>query len=170
MNTQPKKILIVGDAGRGKTTLARTLSQMLSIEHHSTDDYFYEVKFSKPRDKQQAIANISHVYHNDAWIVEGTTQWLWQPGLESADVILFLKYDSVFAQWWSLIKRRSSRKNDESLRELLRLMKHVLYKKYGLGYRKGKMKHEEIVAPFRDKVVVMKSFKDIDVYVESLRQ
>jgi len=41
-----KKIIIIGDAGRGKSTLASKLSKKLNTPHYSTDDYFYEVKFS----------------------------------------------------------------------------------------------------------------------------
>jgi adenylate kinase family enzyme len=163
-----QRILIVGDAGRGKTTLAQRLSEKLNIPKYSTDDYFYEVKFSKPRDKQEAIRTISMLYHNECWIVEGTTQWLWQPGLESADIILHLTYGSIFAQWYALIKRRFARKNAETLGELFRLLKHVFYKRYGIGYRKGKIPHEQIIAPYKEKVTVLTSFKDIDAFLESL--
>ena len=41
------KIIIIGDAGRGKTTLASNLSKKLGIKHYSTDDFFYEIKFTK---------------------------------------------------------------------------------------------------------------------------
>jgi len=35
-----KKIIIIGDAGRGKSTLATKLAEKLGILHYSTDDSF----------------------------------------------------------------------------------------------------------------------------------
>jgi len=35
-----KKIIIIGDAGRGKSTLASKLSKKLNISYYSTDDFF----------------------------------------------------------------------------------------------------------------------------------
>ena len=155
-----RKIIIIGDAGRGKSTLAYNLSKKLNISHHSTDDYFYEVKYIKPRNKQESIDSISHLFQQESWIVEGTTQHLLQPGLDLADVIIYLKYKNIFSQWFVLLKRHLSRK-DESLKEVLSLMEHLFYKRYGLGYKKGKLTHEEVIWPYKDKVVVLDSFKKI---------
>ena len=60
-----EKIIIIGDAGRGKSTLASKLSEKLNIPCYSTDDYFYEVKFTKPRDRQEALSQISNIYKQD---------------------------------------------------------------------------------------------------------
>ena len=40
------RILIIGDSGRGKTVLARKISEKLGIPAYSTDDYLYEMKFT----------------------------------------------------------------------------------------------------------------------------
>lgn len=162
-----KKIIIIGDAGRGKSTLASKLSEKLRIPHHSTDDYFYEVKFSKPRDRQDALEKISKTFTEDTWIVEGTTAWLLEPGIDLADRIIYLRYSNIFSQWFSIIKRGLSRDN-ENLIDTLKLMKHVLYKRYGLGYKKGKMTHSDFIKPHQSKVITLSSFKDIDTFVTSL--
>jgi len=162
-----KKIIIIGDAGRGKSTLALALSKKLGLPQYSTDDYFYEVKFSKPRDKEESIRDISKLYHKDRWIVEGTTEHLLRPGLDSADTIIYLTYTNILSQWFVLIKRFLIRK-DESIVELVKLMKHVLYKRYGLGHKKGKLTHKEVVAPYKDKVILLSSFKSIDYFIENL--
>ncbi len=47
-----RRILIVGDSGRGKSTLAKSLSQKLNIKQYSTDDFFWKEKFSIPEDKE----------------------------------------------------------------------------------------------------------------------
>jgi len=159
-----KKILIVGDAGRGKSTLALKLSQKLKIPHYSTDDFYYEVKFSKVRDRQESIAKISEIFKKEEWIVEGTTEYLLEAGLHSADKIIHLKYRNILTQWLLIIKRYFQRDNDTVLGSL-KLMRHVLYKKYGLGYRKGKRTPTILVEPRKHEVITLSSFKEINDFL-----
>ena len=164
MKSNPHKILILGDGVRGKSTLAEKLSKKLDIPWYSTDDFYYEIKFTKQRDKQQSIDEIAKIYTQGEWIVEGTTEHLVAGGLKSADVILFLTYSNIFIQWAKLIQRHFGRDN-ESIGGLLGLMKHLFYKRYGIGYRKGKMTMSELIAPYRKKVTQLASFKEIDEFV-----
>ncbi|MEK7645339.1 MAG: hypothetical protein AAB391_03440 [Patescibacteria group bacterium] len=159
-----KRIIITGDAGRGKSTLAAELSRKFGIPSHSTDDYFYEVKFSKPRDRQQALEQISETFKQEKWIVEGTTAWLLEPGMASADIILYLRYKNILSQWGTLLRRGLSREN-ERIKQTLFLMKHVFYKRYSLGYKKGKMTHQEFIEPHKHKVVTLSSFKEIEDFL-----
>jgi adenylate kinase family enzyme len=161
------KILIVGDACRGKSTLAEKLSKKLGIPNYSTDDYFYEVKFSKKRDKQESIRLLSKIFEENKWIVEGTTRHLFKHGLDLADVIIYLEHKNVVAQWF-LIFRRFLQRENETLRKSLGLMKHVLYKKYKLGYKKGEPTVSEIIQPYKHKVVTLYSFKEIDSFFNAL--
>jgi adenylate kinase family enzyme len=161
------KIIIIGEAGRGKSTLASIMSKKLDIPHYSTDDYFYEIKFTTRHDREQSIKDISKIYLREKWIVEGTTRHLLEPGLDSADLIIFLKYNSGIVQCYNLIKRHFVRK-DESLIQTLKMMKHVVYKRYRLGYKKGKTTHAELISPHKHKVIELSSFKQIDDFVDSL--
>lgn len=107
-------------------------------------------------------------YQNEKWIVEGTTQWLLRPGLESTDIIIYLKYDNIFFQWFSIIKRHFTR-GDETLLQTLHLLRHVFYKRYGLGYKRGKLKHAEVIAPYSDKVITLSSFKEINDFIDKIK-
>lgn len=167
MEVKPKKIIIIGDAGRGKTTLASELSQRLGIPHYSTDDFYYEIKFSKPRTREEASNLISSVYHKNSWIVEGSTQWLLQPGIDTSDIIIFLKYKNIFPQWITLIKRHFTRK-DKNFWHTILLLRHVFYKRYGLGHKRGKITHTEVVAPHLNKTVILSSFKEINNFVKKI--
>lgn len=158
------KIIIIGDAGRGKTTLAEALSKKLGIKHYSTDDFYFEKKYTIARNREDALLEIRKVYSNDKWIVEGTTYWLLEDGFKASDLIIYLKYNSVISQWFTILRRHIQR-GDESIKETLKLMRHVLYKRNGLGYKKGKPKHSEVIAPYRDKVVVLSSFKAIEKFL-----
>jgi len=47
-------------------------------------------------------------------------------------------------------------------------MRHVLYKKYHLGYRKEKPTPTEIIEPHKHKVITLSSFKEINNFLNSL--
>jgi len=47
-------------------------------------------------------------------------------------------------------------------------MKHVFYKKHKIGYRKGKPTSTEVIEPYKDKVITLSSFKEIDTFFNSL--
>lgn len=161
------KIIITGDAGRGKTGLAKRLSEKLGIPYYSTDNYYYEVKFTKARDKQESIDGISKVYKEEKWIVEGTTERLIEPGLPSADLVICLKYNNIFPQWIYIIKRHFHRDN-ETVASLWDIMRHVFYKRYSLGYRRGLPTIYEFVAPYKEKLVTLSSFKEMNNFLHAL--
>ena len=158
------KILIVGDACRGKSTLASKISTKLGIQNYSTDDFYYEIKFTKIRDRKESINLISKIFQDERWIIEGTTEHLIEYGLHSADIIIHLRYKSILTQWIFLIKRYFKRDN-ETVGGLYKLMKHVLYKKHHLGYRKGKPTPTEIIESHKDKVITLSSFKEINDFI-----
>lgn len=167
INKTFNKILIVGDACRGKSTLSSKISAKLGIPHYSTDDFYYEIKFTKPRIKQESIDMILKIYQNEKWIIEGTTQHLIEHGLDSADIIINLKYKNIFAQWLALLKRYLERDN-ETLKGSFKLMKHVFYKRYKLGYRKGKLTPSELVSLYKNKVITFYTFKEINNFINSI--
>ncbi|MFA5987582.1 MAG: hypothetical protein WC797_02950 [Candidatus Paceibacterota bacterium] len=162
-----KKILIIGDAGRGKSTLSSRLSEKLKIPHCSTDDYFYEVKFTKKRDRQEAYDLILKFFNGDKWIVEGTTRYLLKPGMEMADTIIYLRHKSLFCQAIVLFKRWWNGK-DDTLFNIFGIVKHSFAKKYRLGDQRGKKTYAEMIEPYKDKAVVLSSFSEIDEFVERL--
>lgn len=168
INNKLNKILIVGDACRGKSTLASKLSKKLGIQNYSTDDFYYEIKFSKVRNKQESIEKILEVFKNEKWVIEGTTEHLIKHGLDLADIIINLKYKNIITQWVFLTSRYLKRDN-ETISGLFKLMKHVLYKKYGLGYRKGKLTPSQLISPYKHKVITLSSFKEIKDFFDSLK-
>ena len=162
-----KKILIVGEAGRGKTTLAKKLSTKLNIPNYSTDDFFWEIKYTKPREKEPANKLAKNHYRKTEWIIEGTTQWLTEPGLKDTNIIIFLNFKTIFHQWFYIIKRHFSRE-DESLKSMLNLLRHVFYKRHKLGYKKDSITHKDLIKPYMNKVVELNSFKQIDNFFKNL--
>lgn len=110
---------------------------------------------------------IKEIFKNEKWIIEGTTKHLIEHGLDSADKIIHLRYKNIPTQW-AVLTRRYFKRDNETIGGTFKLMKHVLYKKYHLGYRKGKLTPTEIIEPHKHKVVTLFSFKEIDDFINSL--
>lgn len=168
MNNNIKKILIMGDAGRGKTTFAEKLSEKLGIPKYSTDDFYWEVKFSKPRGKEKDIVMAREVFENkDQWIVEGTTRRMLKLGLEEADKIFYLTYKNTFQQITVLFKRYREREH-ETFKGFFELVVHQYKKRKGIGHFKNQESFEDILKPYEEKVLRLESFEEIDGYLDSL--
>ncbi len=149
--------------------MAKRLSEKLNIPTYCTDDFYWAVKYSKAHDKKEALARILAVYNTDKWVVEGTTQWLLTLGFDLSDTIVYLSYRNIFQQWFTIIKRYiTTRGGQGNLKETLWLLRHVFYKRYGLSYKKGKPTHLEVLEPYKDKVVMLSSFKEIDKFLCSI--
>lgn len=150
------KILIIGDAGAGKSTLAKQLESQLGIPIYSTDDFLWKQKFSLKAEVNESVDKIRQIYSSDNWIVEGTTNYLVEPGFEPSDRIIYLGFTGILSQWFALIKRHFIRQ-DENWEHTILLMRHVLYKRYKWGYKKNDPTILEMVRPFEHKLVVVQS-------------
>jgi adenylate kinase family enzyme len=89
----PKKIHIIGSVGSGKTTLARNLSNKLSIPYYELDNVVW--KRHKPRDikrtNEERDQLLSTIVHSNTWIIEDAhyNEWVFQ-SFNNADLIVFL--------------------------------------------------------------------------------
>lgn len=50
-----RKILVIGDAGRGKTTMSRKLSKKLGIKHIQMDNIIWKKKYTHKRDHNKQV-------------------------------------------------------------------------------------------------------------------
>lgn len=164
--SQYKRILIIGESGRGKSVFAQKLSEKLSIPFYSTDDFFWKVKFSEPNNVEESKIKIKEVYDTEKWIVEGGSTHLFRPGLDSADIIINLVFKNIFQQWRSLIKRNRTREY-ESLKDVTNLIVYTTRKRFGIGNNKEMLK-AELLKPHNDKIITLKSFKEIDSFLGSI--
>ncbi len=162
-----KRILIIGDSGRGKTTFAQELSKKLGIPHYETDDFFWKTKYSEPNDKGQSIKDVNKIYDLDTWIVEGSTRHLMRGGLAKADVIFYFKFRNAFIQYFHIIKRSYKRK--DNIWHTFELLLHLTKKKYNIKYNSDKETTKELVRTYIHKVVYFHSFKEINNYLENIK-
>ena len=162
-----KRILILGDAGRGKTTLGKNLSEKLHIPYFDTDDFFWKVKYTEQNDREQSVVLINKIYEGDSWIMAGSTRRLIQGALEKADVIFLLKFKNIFFQYYFIIRRSVLRK-EEKLIDLWNLLLHVTRKKYKKGYGSHTPPLEELISVYGKKVIELNSLRELKNYIKFL--
>ena len=101
--TAPKKILVVGPPGAGKSTFAKKLGVALNIPVYHLDHYLWKPGwvFSEWFEFTEKIENICQ---RDSWIIDGTHTWSLNDRLFYADAVIYLDI-SQFVCWWRLFKR-----------------------------------------------------------------
>lgn len=98
------KVVIIGSAGAGKSTLARQLSNSLNIEVLHLDRFFWGPGW-KEKSLEERIAIQHELMQRDRWIIEGTYLSSSDERLKAADTIIFLDIP-VPTCLWRVIKRR----------------------------------------------------------------
>jgi len=169
------RISIIGLSGSGKTTLAEMISKKLSIPHIHLDRFWFEAGGSKlstnssheederAREymKKMILIELSAV----SWVSDGFYSRL-QPEISSrADVVLFLD----IPLWRRLLNhakrmlKRSSRHKEVTIWDDLIFFPEIIRRTFVKGQRMRKF-----VEGYRDKVIVLKSRKDIDRYLRTI--
>lgn len=101
--SQAKRIVIIGCAGSGKTTLAFKLKELLGLPLYHLDEYYWKPNWTRsiPEEFTQIHTELCN---NPTWIMEGSyMQWL-EPRFAAADVIIFLDIPRRICMW-RVIKR-----------------------------------------------------------------
>jgi adenylate kinase family enzyme len=101
--TQPKKIMIVGNAGSGKTTLAFALHQKVQLPLYHLDQYYWLPDWQRP-DFEVFTKIHAELCARDTWILEGIYFKLLPVRMAHADVIIFLDTPRWLCLW-RVIKR-----------------------------------------------------------------
>lgn len=167
----PKRIHIIGSIGSGKTTLARKLSAQLHIPCFELDNVVRErlPTGDVMRTKEKRDAYLADIIAADSWIVEGSHQKWVMSSFQKADLIIFLDI-GMTTRRVRIIKRYFKQKAGleksnytPTLEILVRLYKYNTVFEY-----ERKPIVFEMLRPFEEKLVVLKSDAEIREYVERM--
>jgi adenylate kinase family enzyme len=103
------KIYIVGAVSSGKSTLAKKLSERLSITHNSLDEVVHKTDISSPwgnrkRDHKERDEIFRSIIQQPKWIIEDVGRPCFEEGLQEADKIIFLEVPTRIRSY-RIIKR-----------------------------------------------------------------
>ena len=98
-----KRILIIGSGGAGKSTVAAKLGQLLDIEVHHLDKFFWKPGWVEtPRDEWQET--VTELIDRESWILDGNYSGTLKLRLQRCDTIVFLDMPRLLCLW-RIVKR-----------------------------------------------------------------
>lgn len=99
----PKKILVLGNGASGKSTLAKYLSEKLSIPLLHLDTIYWENGWQHA-DHKVFLEKVSKLMKKNSWIIEGTPMLGIENRMNEADTIFYLDVNR-WACLWRALKR-----------------------------------------------------------------
>lgn len=90
----PRKIFITGNAGSGKTTLARDLGQRFALPVYGLDQIVWRSGW-KETPVQEKAAQIAQLVSTPCWIIDGVSSI----AESAADIVIFLDVSPVLCTW-----------------------------------------------------------------------
>lgn len=101
------KIYIIGPVGSGKTTLAKRISQELSIPYYELDNITWQKNKTGPdtkRSDQEIKKLFKDIINKDNWIIENTGKEIYSEAYAYADSIIYINLDN-FTLYTRIITR-----------------------------------------------------------------
>ena len=95
---QAHRIAIIGNAGSGKSTVARKVRDFCDLPLHHLDTYFWKSNWTPPNRDEYKIVHDTLCDQNE-WIIEGTNLSLWEHRMNRAEVLIILKIPRYLCLW-----------------------------------------------------------------------
>jgi len=89
--TQPKRIMIFGRPGSGKSTFAYLLSTKLNLPLHHLDKHFYKENWVE-RSYQEFMDIQENIIANPTWIIDGNNTRSLESRYRNADLVFYFNY------------------------------------------------------------------------------
>lgn len=163
-----RAIMICGCGGSGKSALARTLGQRLSLPVTHLDMEFYDQDWN-PLDQETFAQRQRNLVAQPEWILDGNYAGTMPIRLAAADAVVFLDLPARTCLWGILQRRRQHRGNDVLSRHLRGRLSWG-FVKYILGYRRTmRPKVEALIAEHATgRVTTLRSRRQVRQFLRSL--
>ena len=99
-----KRVLIIGSAGAGKSTLARTLGSLLHLPVIHLDAIYWQPGWVETG-KEEWQRTVAGLAQQETWIMDGNYSGTLATRIAAADAVIFLD----FPRWlclWRILRRR----------------------------------------------------------------
>lgn len=103
MKNTPKKIIVTGTSGSGKTTVGKKLSKKLGISCTDLDDLYWLPEWT-PREEKEFEEKILEVADGEEWIISGNYSRLSHITWPKADMVIWLDFP-LYILLWRTLKR-----------------------------------------------------------------
>ena len=115
----PAKVLIIGNAGSGKTWLGTRLAKRLQCEVMQLDDIFWMLGGTErgptPEERTEVEALVQRTRKPPRWVVEGAQGNLAQFFLDGADTLVWLDFEWDYCRGRILERRAELESRGESI-------------------------------------------------------
>ncbi len=164
------KIRIIGCSGSGKTYLARKLVEKLRLSHFDLDNIYWDNSdaYGVKRGDSDRDNLLSNALNEPSWVIEGVYYKWCLNTFEQADIIVLLEPELKLCK--SRIKKRFIKRKlglEKGKKETLKSLKELL-KWTDKFYSDNLLKIKEILSGYKTKVVVLKTEKEIDDFLEKI--
>lgn len=160
------RIYIIGCLGSGKSFFAKELSRKIGIEYFEMDRIVFNNSTFEERTKEERDRLFETLIKKENWILEGTFTEDWVLlGLEGSSQVVYLATPSL-VRLYRFIKRiiKQGILNQDDLLGRVRLVLGFRYKEWD----RTASKYEQILKPYKDKVVTLKSKREMQNFIYAL--
>lgn len=168
------KIYITGSVGSGKSTLARRAAGKLEITATELDRVVYEPDPDDPEDDrkrpvEERDAIFQEILARESWVMEDAGRKCFFEAPEQADQVILLQPPAMVRDFRILRRwfRQRAGKEACGYRPDFQMLKLMF--RWRRNFDSGRDDLKERLAPFGDKLLVLRSDKEVEQWLESLK-
>ncbi len=167
------RISIIGQPGSGKSTLANKISNKFNIPHFQIDRFYLEsgggkLKIGSSDDRERVRAYVKEkvleFVNQDSWVSDGTYIKSQSIIAEYTDQVIFLNIP-LYRRLFNLLKRVFTTKRHKEITAWGEV-KFIIQTIRLTPMRNEKLKN--FVQAHKDKVKILKNYKEVEMYLNSL--